>query len=650
MPDATPEVKLEETGEKKSAERPAKPGEGEVNEKRPAATRPAPVATPRPPEHLPFVITHAGNLVCISNVAFKFEKLRPADTKALAEDQNFRVAHDRFSTEAIFLFFNVSLQERSKPKPQPDQIVAANVEPDGRPKEDTDESPDDMAVAVAPGTSDNTNTSRAVVVRPSPEPTPTKEQEVQMAASSQVGRLLDFIGRGEPRWPDAVGVALSLDNDQYVVRTILVEPPNAKTQPLPFVPQLISGPATVVGAPSVLPDDTEVFVSASIDLVQTYDGMKKQAELAAKELVKQIPASEKGEALDEFATFEKKAGFKIKEELLPALGNEITLAGSLKTLQGFGGLGVVPPPSPKSSSDNPDQKAINAFPILLIAVRDRDEARRLMPRVLDGMGIGQVNMIAQVEKREDTELINYGGMFAYAFVGDYVAISDTRVVRHLVEAYVNHQTLAGSNAFRNSRRWQPRQTLGEIWISPALMAGYQDAVRKSSAKMDAAMRDYLLQLSPTADAITYALSNEGLGELHELHLPKNLIIAMVAGTTAAMSAMKEGSPEMNEGIAMGFLRMIASAEDTYQATEGNGSYGSLEELEATKLVEKEMLSQYGYKFEVSASGAHFEVTATPVEYGKTGRRSFFIDQTGVVRGDDHSGAPATASDNPITGP
>src|SRR5207237_1287865 len=83
-----------------------------------------------------------------------------------------------------------------------------------------------------------------------------------------------------------------------------------------------------------------------------------------------------------------------------------------------------------------------------------------------------------------------------------------------------------------------RQTVGEIWVSPALMAGYQDEVRKSSAKMDAATRDYLLQLSPTADAITYALSNEGLGQLHELHLPKNLVIAMAAGTSAAMSAIK----------------------------------------------------------------------------------------------------------------
>jgi hypothetical protein len=50
---------------------------------------------------------------------------------------------------------------------------------------------------------------------------------------------------------------------------------------------------------------------------------------------------------------------------------------------------------------------------------------------------------------------------------------------------------------------------------------------------------------------------------------------------------------------------------------------------------------------VSATGAAFEATATPKEYGKGGKRSFFIDQTGVVRGDDHGGGAATVADKPV---
>src|SRR5207237_42427 len=65
------------------AAQPAKKNETEANVSRPSG--PLPNAASKPVEHLPFVITHAGTLVCISNVSFKFEKLHPAGSKPLAE-------------------------------------------------------------------------------------------------------------------------------------------------------------------------------------------------------------------------------------------------------------------------------------------------------------------------------------------------------------------------------------------------------------------------------------------------------------------------------------------------------------------------------------------------------------------------------------
>ncbi len=103
-------------------------------------------------------------------------------------------------------------------------------------------------------------------------------------------------------------------------------------------------------------------------------------------------------------------------------------------------------------------------------------------------------------------------------------------------------------------------------------------------------------------------------------------------------------------IAIGSVQMIASAEESYKATAGKGTYSSLDQLEEQKLVNKKMLEVYGYKFDVVVSGDSFEVTATPVEYGKTGKRSFFIDKSGVIRGDDHGGGPANALDKPVEGP
>jgi hypothetical protein len=122
---------------------------------------------------------------------------------------------------------------------------------------------------------------------------------------------------------------------------------------------------------------------------------------------------------------------------------------------------------------------------------------------------------------------------------------------------------------------------------------------------------------------------------------------MVAGTSASMAAMKQGSPEMNEAIAISVLHMIAAGQDSYKSTAGNGSYGTLDELIEKKMLSQEMLDKYGYKFQLTTGANGFEAVATPQEYGKTGKRSFFIDQTRIVRGDDKGGGPATIADKPV---
>ncbi len=62
---------------------------------------------------------------------------------------------------------------------------------------------------------------------------------------------------------------------------------------------------------------------------------------------------------------------------------------------------------------------------------------------------------------------------------------------------------------------------------------------------------------------------------------------------------------------------------------------------------KEHLQQNGYKIELTASGSRFEASAVPLEYGKTGRMSFFVDESGVLRGADNGGGFATVADKPV---
>lgn len=374
--------------------------------------------------------------------------------------------------------------------------------------------------------------------------------------------------------------------------------------------------------------------------------------------VRKIPAAHRTEndekPYDPFADLEKNGGFKIKEDLLPALGTEIAFASSMKALQGVGGFMVMTPqratpkPSPDAKQAEEEklqkQRDEQSSPMVLIAVRDREGAKRLIPKIMEGLGIGAANLIGTPSKRDDTEMVDFAGAFAYAFVGDFLVISTTPTIKHVIDSHINHQTLASNSAYRDFTRWQPREIVGQVYVSPALMDSFTKAAHDPSQTIAAAMREYLLRLNPTPQAITYALSNEGFGAVHELHLPKSFVLASVAG---AASATKEPPPEMNEAIAVSMLRVVANAEATYQSTGGKGSYGSLDKLVEAKLVVRETLEKYGYRIEVTASGNQFEATATPAEYGKTGKLSYFIDQSGVVRGGDHGGGAASASDKPM---
>jgi len=109
----------------------------------------------------------------------------------------------------------------------------------------------------------------------------------------------------------------------------------------------------------------------------------------------------------------------------------------------------------------------------------------------------------------------------------------------------------------------------------------------------------------------------------------------------------------NEGSALASLRTLHSAEATYQATRGNGKYGTLSELAAEKLIDPKLATgtKNGYNFTVEVTTTEdypgFSVVGVPMTYRSTGIRSFYIDETGVIRGGDNSGGPSTKTDLPL---
>jgi hypothetical protein len=136
---------------------------------------------------------------------------------------------------------------------------------------------------------------------------------------------------------------------------------------------------------------------------------------------------------------------------------------------------------------------------------------------------------------------------------------------------------------------------------------------------------------------------------------------------------EQGDLEAREAKAIANLRQLASALETYRR-----AYGKLPDSltplgpappsgispEAAGLVDADLASgtKEGYAFrytevpvveslpEAEANKtAGFVLAASPTEYGKSGRRSFFLDSAGVLRGADKQGSVATSTD-PKLGP
>jgi prepilin-type N-terminal cleavage/methylation domain-containing protein len=137
-----------------------------------------------------------------------------------------------------------------------------------------------------------------------------------------------------------------------------------------------------------------------------------------------------------------------------------------------------------------------------------------------------------------------------------------------------------------------------------------------------------------------------------------LIIAAIAIPNLLRSRMAA-----NEASAVGSLRTINTAAVTYSTTYGIGYPAALSNLgpaatassTTADLVDSVLSSgiKSGYSFTYTQGSVTAGITngytlvAVPVAAGSTGQRTFFTDQSGVIRA-DATGATANANSTPIS--
>ena len=601
---------------------------------------PSPKSAPAPPKQN-FHIERLGSLVILTARPWTMKQLRPTGSKSLADDTNFRTARNRFNSEPLFAYVDFKLmnkdeeeqrkhyeEERLKVEEQAKKTQAEE-------KRNREETPTTEAgpKPVIIGTTRQlavTSSSEAIEEPPPPDP--------MSMALANLGQ--SFFG-GETQLPEALALALSYEGESFDLRSLLLNAPGEKSSALPFWPNVIMGAEIAPEAPNIFPADTEIFATMSLDLPQIYREMSKPR--TTEMTVSRVPVtpSTKIETESPLKPLEKKLDISVENDLLPLLGGEVAIG---LPMHGLNLLGISGPPvratEKKDTGEEADQSNTHA-PIIAISVKDKERLHALLPKLIDKLGFKGASQFAATEQREDTEIVSYANFFAYAFVGNFLVLStDVATTRHVVDSYLKQETLGSDNQFRAYTRWQPRQLQGQLYISPALMNDFQSWVTQANSRMADQTRNQLASLSTVAQPIAYSLSNEGFGPLHELHVPKNLVTMLVVGISGDINP-----PPLvqNERMAISMMYQILYAEEQYKASKGGG-YGTLEDLIAAKLFEKDLFEKSGYKFEVIVNGDKFEVSAVPVEYGKTGSLSLFLDHDHVLRGGDRNGAAATASD------
>lgn len=91
---------------------------------------------------------------------------------------------------------------------------------------------------------------------------------------------------------------------------------------------------------------------------------------------------------------------------------------------------------------------------------------------------------------------------------------------------------------------------------------------------------------------------------------------------------------LNEVGAQSSIRLIRDAESTYRSQDPQNRFGTLLQLYARDLIDGKLASgvKDGYRYQVNVGNNYFTATATPLEYDVTGSWSFYVDQSGLVRG------------------
>ena len=127
------------------------------------------------------------------------------------------------------------------------------------------------------------------------------------------------------------------------------------------------------------------------------------------------------------------------------------------------------------------------------------------------------------------------------------------------------------------------------------------------------------------------------------------IIGIIA--TFAIPNLLRSQVAAREAAAASTVRNLITTQETFSLTKGYGKYSSdLATLQAAQLIDSALATGvkggYTYSITLGGGGTTFSIGARPGNYGGSGFRSFYGDQTAVIRFTTED-RDALASDPPL---
>lgn len=437
----------------------------------------------------------------------------------------------------------------------------------------------------------------------------------------------------------ALGFALTAREKGYSARCQLYAPHQGGER-RGVLGLLAQGPADL-GLAKLAPRSAISFSAARLDLLQAFDQARDLVELDARG------------ALDrELGYLERDYGLRLRDDLLATLGGDWFSTSF---------------PSAAGGS------SVTVFGVKLRDAQGLERALRGLAGLTGGGGFSSVTLAgrtyrylsAPVGRLDDgasfPELLESLGSFyatglTWTIEGDTLLFAD---MPHSLADYfeaLEGGTFAESDGFKGIAESKasfvqtsdPRRTFGpahEVLIRLAKLL--EAPIRRAGVPADFNRLPRASQLLPhlgptrselTFDArgITFDLTSDGaFGSLDQ-----TAVVAFGVGIVAAAAIpnLLEARMRANEAAAIATLRTLVVVQSLYRDVDKNGDgqanfAPTFEELARYDLIDAVLASgvRQGYRFELSATDSEFQVVATPVEPGRSGRRSFFVDDSGVIR-------------------